>query len=97
VSNDDKVSQQTWRSPRTNSWFFKLVESRSDGKIDRWKLCHELWVCKAQLNLFVTPCEINFFQSFLDYTAVSQQQQTAHGAQENCSTVGIEPHLWGNC
>jgi len=49
---------------------------------------------KAQLNLFVTPCKINFFQSFLDYTAVSQQQQTAHGAQ-NATLHLVSNHLCG--
>jgi len=74
----------------------------SDRKTDRQKQLHELWVCKAQLNLFVTQCEFKFFRSFLDYTTVYQQQQTAHGAQcynevntvVNCSGVEVYIHAF---
>jgi hypothetical protein len=37
----------------------------------------------------VKPCEINFFQLFLGYTAVYQQQQTAHVSQQNSFIVGM--------
>jgi len=37
-----------------------------------------------------------FFYSFTDYTAIYQQQQAAHRAQQNYCTVGIESLSWGN-
>ena len=45
---------------------------------------------KPQLKVFVKHCKINFFKSFLDYTAIYQQQHTAHRARQNYFTVGIE-------
>ena len=75
----------------------------SDRKTDRQKQLHELWVCKAQLNLFVTQCEFKFFRSFLDYTTVYQQQQhTVYWAQRynevntvvNCSGVEVYLHAF---
>jgi hypothetical protein len=33
----------------------------------------------------------------MNHTAVCQQQETGHGANQNFSTVGIDSLSWGNC
>ena len=66
---------------------------RTDGQTERPTDRNNVTNCgyvKPQLNVFVKHCKINFFKSFLDYTAIYQQQQTAHRARQNYCTVGIE-------
>jgi hypothetical protein len=66
---------------------------RTEGQTERPTDRNNVTNCgyvKAQLNVFVKHCKINFIKSSLDYKAIYQQQQTAHRAQPNYSTVGIE-------
>ena len=65
------------------------TDGRTERSTDR-NIVTNCGYVKPQLNVFVKHCKINFIKSSLDYKAIYQQQQTAHRAQPNYSTVGIE-------
>ena len=94
MSNDDELRKQDWRSPGTNSGLSKLQERRIHRETGRQTSCQEHWVWKPHFNLFVMHCVLHFFQSFMHYSAVFQQQQTGHGAHINSSTFGIDSVSW---
>jgi hypothetical protein len=74
---------------------FQGVERLSkERRTDRYTRCHELCVWKAQLDIFFKHCAIQFFQSFMVYTAVYQQQETGHGVHLAFPLIGTVSLSW---
>ena len=68
---------------------------RKDRQTDRQTSYQEFWVWEPHLSLFVTHCEIHFFQSSMHHTAVYQQQETGHEEKQISSRVGVVSLSWG--
>ena len=53
---------------------------RKDGQTDRKQIdsVSRILSLKTQINLIVMHCVNHFFRSFMNYTAVYQQQETGH-------------------
>jgi len=75
--------------------FFQAVETYR--KTDR-QICtmSRIVDIKAQCNSLLNHFAFQFIHSFMDYTAVCQQQETGHGTQLTICMMGTVSLSWGH-